>query len=182
MNDGGGGYLCLDLAPGPGGQVGQVIFCGRDSPRGKLLAPSLYWYLAFCATELEDGEYALNQFGAPHSEDGLSMVPISQAPPLSQKPPVSQSVLIERVANRTDKSIEEATLAVDATLAAIRNALSAGEEIRLVGFGAFWYHRIPAHTTTDYQTGAVIHVPTIQQVLFDAGEDLVAALTQNEAM
>jgi cell wall assembly regulator SMI1 len=52
------GYMkCLDLAPGAGGQVGQVIYwCHDDSSRG-LLAPSFTDWLAEFAAELEAGQY-----------------------------------------------------------------------------------------------------------------------------
>jgi len=76
MGDGCGDSLCLDLAPGPGGEVGQLIHWMHDAASRTLLSPSLEWYLAFFATELEDGEYFLNEFGEPESEDRLSLVRI----------------------------------------------------------------------------------------------------------
>lgn len=178
MNDGAGASLCLDLAPGPGGQVGQVIY--QDWELGTIgpLAPNLYWYLAFFATELEDGEYHINQFGTLASEDPLSTARITWAPPLPQASPLRQAVLIERVASRAGKSVEETASVVEAIFAVIREALVAGEEVRLVGFGSFYYSVFAAHIAIDPQTGAALHVPARRGVRFASGDDLQRAVAQ----
>lgn len=56
--DFGGAFLALDLAPGRGGQVGQVIELKDDDTR-VVLAPTLAAYLEELAEDLETGFYVL---------------------------------------------------------------------------------------------------------------------------
>jgi cell wall assembly regulator SMI1 len=52
--DGGGNHLMVDLAPPPGGAVGQVLVAGPDEDERRVLAPSITAYLtALLATELD---------------------------------------------------------------------------------------------------------------------------------
>lgn len=172
MDDSAGNSLCLDLVPGPGGQVGQVIFKDREGPAWGPFAPSLYWYLAFFATELEDGEYHLDQLGWPVNEDRLWMVPMTWAPPPPVVAPISQSDLIERVASRTGQRIEETALGVEAMLAVLREGLAAGEEVRLVDFGSFTYSGIAGYRVIDPQAGIIVPVPAPRKIGFDCGFEL----------
>lgn len=72
-----------------------------------LLAPSLWWYLAFFATEMEDGDYGLDRFGRPVSQERLSMVPIRLTSPEHLAIPVRTSQIIERVAHCLGTSVQE---------------------------------------------------------------------------
>lgn len=178
MSDGAGDYLCLDLAPGPGGDVGQVIYQGKETDGWGPFAPSLYWYLAFFATELEDGDYYIDVFGKPDSEARLSTVGVAWLPLPEKTGAVSQNDLIARVASRTGASIEDAAGVVEALFATIREALALGGEVRLVGFGSFGYVRMPEHTAINPPGGATFLVPARRQVHFASGDDLQRALMQ----
>ncbi len=178
MANGAGDYLCLDGAPGPGGDSGQVICQSKDAHARGPFAPSLSWYLAFFATELEDGDYNIDQFGRPDSEARLSTTPMAWLVPRPESTPINQSDLIARVASRTGKSVEETALVVEALLATIRDALAAGDELRLVGFGSFYYMRMPKITAINPPTGATFLVPARRQVRFVSGDNLQRALTQ----
>lgn len=46
IHDGGGNFIAIDLAPGPGGVAGQVIAMGRDETKVRRLAPDLSDFLA----------------------------------------------------------------------------------------------------------------------------------------
>ncbi|HEY6495035.1 MAG TPA: SMI1/KNR4 family protein [Trebonia sp.] len=50
--DGGGNSLAADMAPEPGGSVGQVIVTGPDEDRRRVLAPSVRALLRLCAGRL----------------------------------------------------------------------------------------------------------------------------------
>jgi cell wall assembly regulator SMI1 len=52
---GGVDYLCVDLDPAEGGQVGQVIYIDMEVQRGKVLAGSFRAWLSNFACELESG-------------------------------------------------------------------------------------------------------------------------------
>ena len=52
---------------------------------------------------------------------------------------MNKSELIAAVAESTELSKAAAGRAVDATLAAITEALSKGDQISFIGFGAFFY-------------------------------------------
>jgi cell wall assembly regulator SMI1 len=54
--NGGGDHLCLDLAPAPGGNPGQVIKVEHDRAERELLAPSFAAWLCGLADALEGGE------------------------------------------------------------------------------------------------------------------------------
>ncbi|GLY27903.1 SMI1/KNR4 family protein [Kineosporia sp. NBRC 101731] len=53
-SDGGGNFLAADLAPRPGGTVGQVIVIGRDEDLRRVLAPGLVELLRWCTERLGD--------------------------------------------------------------------------------------------------------------------------------
>jgi cell wall assembly regulator SMI1 len=55
--DGGGNHLMVDLAPPPGGTVGQVLVAGPDEDERRVLAPTLAAYLqALLDAELDEPE------------------------------------------------------------------------------------------------------------------------------
>ncbi|MEV0284002.1 MULTISPECIES: SMI1/KNR4 family protein [unclassified Kribbella] len=55
-----GSYLGLDLAPGPGGQPGQVINFGRDEDRKAVISRSMSDLLSFIASEARQGEFVVS--------------------------------------------------------------------------------------------------------------------------
>jgi cell wall assembly regulator SMI1 len=60
-DDGGGDYFCLDLAPGKGGTVGQVIVFFHDSDERRLIARSYTAWLEQLAKGLVSDKYALDE-------------------------------------------------------------------------------------------------------------------------
>ncbi|WP_344707602.1 SMI1/KNR4 family protein [Sphingomonas swuensis] len=59
--DGSGNHIGIDLAPWPGGRVGQVILFGRDEDVKVVLAPSLGRFLGWIADLLEGGNVRLGK-------------------------------------------------------------------------------------------------------------------------
>ncbi|MCA1995338.1 MAG: SMI1/KNR4 family protein [Coleofasciculus sp. S288] len=54
---------CLDLAPEPGGKVGQIIIIEWQEPTRAIVAPNFKTWLTEFATELEYGEYVFSENG-----------------------------------------------------------------------------------------------------------------------
>ena len=77
---------------------------------------------------------------------------------------IGKTDLIARLAKSTGKSQRETAEVVNATLDAIRDALKAGDEVRLVDFGSFAVKTAAARTVVNPQTRAKIHVPAKQWV------------------
>ena len=73
----GGDYLCVDLAPGPAGTVGQVFGWNHDDPVTSPMAPSLTAWLARIVTCVEAGEIIYNvgreEFLPFHSSTGFAL-------------------------------------------------------------------------------------------------------------
>lgn len=66
-HDGGGDHDCIDMDPGEGGSVGQIIEMWHDDADRPLKAPSFLSWLTACASGLEDGRFAW--------EEGSGFVP-----------------------------------------------------------------------------------------------------------
>jgi len=86
--------------------------------------------------------------------------------------------LIERVAQRSGKSVKETSTVVNATLETIREALKGGDEVRLTGFGSFGVRTRAAHKGVNPQTRARMQVPAKQRVRFSAGKGLSDAVAR----
>ncbi len=85
---------------------------------------------------------------------------------------IGKTELIRRVAQSSGKSNKETADLVNNTLDAIRDALKAGEEVRLVGFGSFSVKTTKARTGVNPQTRAKIQVPAKRRVRFSPGKEL----------
>jgi DNA-binding protein HU-beta len=86
--------------------------------------------------------------------------------------PVGRQDLIKRVATKSNKSIKETTAFMNATLETIRESLSGGDSVRLVGFGVFSVRERAASVRVNPQTRAKINVPARKVVKFTPGKDL----------
>ena len=86
--------------------------------------------------------------------------------------------LIERVAQRSGKSVKETSTVVNATLDTIREALTRGDAVQLTGFGSFGVRTRAAHKGVNPQTRARMQVPSKQHVRFSAGKDLSDAVAR----
>lgn len=98
--------------------------------------------------------------------------------------PVGRQDLIKRVATKSNKSVKESTVFVNATLDAIREALETGDAVRLVGFGVFSVKDTAASVRVNPQTREKINVPARKRVKFTPGKELndsVAGSASTEA-
>ncbi len=89
---------------------------------------------------------------------------------------VGKTEIISRLAQSTGKSQKETSEVVNATLDAVRDALKAGDEVRIVGFGSFSVKTAAARTGVNPQTRAKIQIPAKRRVRFSPGKELNEAV------
>lgn len=84
--------------------------------------------------------------------------------------------LIEAIAESANLSKADAGRALDATLAAITNALKNGETVTLVGFGSFEVRQREERQGRNPQTGEAITIKECKIPAFKAGKSLKDAV------
>ncbi len=92
---------------------------------------------------------------------------------------MNKQELIDAVAAGAGVNKTDASKTVQAVLDAITDAVSRGESVQLIGFGAFSQGQRAARTGRNPTTGAEIAIPAANTVKFTAGKafkDVVNAL------
>lgn len=89
---------------------------------------------------------------------------------------MNKKELIQKVAIETGLKRTKASLAVDAVLASIQQALQKGDNVQLIGFGTFEVRERSAREGRNLQTGEFITIPARKVPAFKAGKALKAAL------
>ena len=89
---------------------------------------------------------------------------------------MNKNDLVAVVADNAGLSKADAAKAVDAVVDGITDALKAGDDVRLVGFGTFLVSPRAASTGRNPRTGATIQIPASNQPKFKAGKGLKDAL------
>ena len=84
--------------------------------------------------------------------------------------------LVEAVAEKAGLTKADATRAIDATFAAITEALSKGDKIALVGFGTFAVSKREAREGRNPRTGETVKIAARNAVTFKAGAALKDAV------
>lgn len=85
---------------------------------------------------------------------------------------MNKTELIAQVAETAGLSKADAKKAVEATLAAITDALKKEDKVALIGFGTFSVATRAAHQGVNPATGAAITIAEKKVVKFKAGADL----------
>ncbi len=85
---------------------------------------------------------------------------------------MNKNDLIARVADLTDLSKVDMSSAVDSIFDAIEQALTAGDEVRLTGFGTFSVANRAASTGRNPRTGEPLQIPASIRPKFKAGKGL----------
>ncbi len=85
---------------------------------------------------------------------------------------MNKSDLVSAVTSTSGASKADAARAVDAVCNVITDALSRGEDVRLVGFGSFSVANRSARMGRNPRTGAPINIPASRQPKFKAGKQL----------
>ena len=85
---------------------------------------------------------------------------------------MNKSELVEKIAAGAGISKVDAKKALDATVAAITDALKKGDKVQLVGFGTFAVAEKPAREGINPATKEKIQIAAKKVVKFKAGADL----------
>jgi len=91
---------------------------------------------------------------------------------------VNKNDLVSEVANGASLSKADAARAVDAIFETIKNSLSVGGEVRIVGFGTFNVTHRRASQGRNPRTGERIMIPASVQPKFRAGKGLKEAVNR----
>lgn len=91
---------------------------------------------------------------------------------------MNKNDLVSEVANGASLSKADAARAVDAIFETIKNSLSGGGEVRIVGFGTFNVTHRRASQGRNPRTGEKIMIPASNQPKFRAGKGLKEAVNQ----
>jgi len=89
---------------------------------------------------------------------------------------MNKTQLVEKIAAGAGIPKTEAKKAIEATVAALKEALVAGEKVQLIGFGTFSVKERPAHAGVNPRTGEKKDIPAKKVAKFKAGAELAAAL------
>lgn len=89
---------------------------------------------------------------------------------------MNKTELIEKIATGSELSKADAKKALDATVAAIKDALVAGDKISLVGFGTFSVNERPAREGINPATKEKIQIAAKKVIKFKPGTELSEAI------
>jgi DNA-binding protein HU-beta len=89
---------------------------------------------------------------------------------------MNKNDLVDAVAERTGLARSDAARAIEATLAAVTDALKAGDTVALSGFGSFVAKTRAARTGRNPRTGESLAIPASRAPAFKAGKALKDAL------
>lgn len=84
---------------------------------------------------------------------------------------MNKAELIDRVREKTGMPRHKAKIAVESFVAAIKRSLESGNDVHIVGFGAFKVLSRRPRRGRNPRTGELIHVPAKKAVKFTAGKD-----------
>ena len=85
---------------------------------------------------------------------------------------MNKAQLVEEVSGEVGLTKKETQKVIDAVTETIRDSLSAGEKVSLVGFGTFQLANRKARTGRNPQTGQSIEIPAKKIPKFKPGKDL----------
>ena len=91
---------------------------------------------------------------------------------------VKKSDIADQVADRIGVSRADAGAAVEAVFDVVRDALARGEEVRIVGFGAFGTRNRPARPGRNPKTGESIEIRASTAPTFKPGKPLRDAVNR----
>ena len=91
---------------------------------------------------------------------------------------MNKTELVEKIAAGANLSKADAKKALDATVAALKDALVAGDKIQLVGFGTFSVNKRPAREGINPATKQKIAIAAKKVAKFKAGAELADAVNK----
>ena len=91
---------------------------------------------------------------------------------------MNKTELIEKIAAGAGLSKADAKKALDATVDAIKAALTSGDKIQLIGFGTFSVNERPAREGVNHRTGEKVTIAAKKVAKFKAGAELADAVNK----
>ena len=83
---------------------------------------------------------------------------------------MNKGELIKAMAEKAGFTNKDAAIAYDAFIAAVTDALKAGEKVNLVGFGSFEVKDVAAKTGINPQTKAPVEIPACKKPVMKFGK------------
>ena len=85
---------------------------------------------------------------------------------------MNKAQLIQKIAENGNMTKKDAEVALNAVVAAISDAVAAGEKVQVSGFGSFDVKARDARTGRNPKTGEAVEIPASKYVAFSAGSTL----------
>ncbi len=85
---------------------------------------------------------------------------------------MNKSNLVDEISNMSGLTKADSERALNALLNVTIEALKAGDEVAIVGFGSFCIKETAARNGRDFKTGKVITIPARKSVKFKPGKNL----------
>ncbi|HGJ5866146.1 MAG TPA: HU family DNA-binding protein [Arsenophonus nasoniae] len=89
---------------------------------------------------------------------------------------MNKTELINQIAEKADLTKKDAEKALNSFIETVTEALKAGDEVQLVGFGSFQMKQRAAREGRNPQTGKVIQIAAANVPSFKAGKTLKEAV------
>jgi DNA-binding protein HU-beta len=83
---------------------------------------------------------------------------------------MNKGELIKAAANKADFSVKDMTIAYDALLASITEALKAGEKVQIVGLGSIEIKEVAAKTGINPKTKEAVEIPASKKPVMKFGK------------
>ena len=85
---------------------------------------------------------------------------------------MNKAQLIQKIAENGNMTKKEAEVALNAVVAAIADAVAAGEKVQVSGFGSFDVKARDARTGRNPKTGEAVEIAASKRVVFTAAQAL----------
>jgi DNA-binding protein HU-beta len=89
---------------------------------------------------------------------------------------MNKSELVSAIAEKAGLTKAQSAAALDATVSAITEAMSKGDQVAIIGFGTFKVGERAARTGRNPQTGAEMQIPAAKVPKFTVGKTLKDAV------
>jgi DNA-binding protein HU-beta len=89
---------------------------------------------------------------------------------------MNKTELVDQIAASAEISKAAAARALDATVAAVKEALKQGDSVSLIGFGTFYVGERAARTGRNPRTGKTLEIKAAKAPKFRAGKGLKDAI------
>ncbi|MDD5868058.1 MAG: HU family DNA-binding protein [Succinatimonas sp.] len=91
---------------------------------------------------------------------------------------MNKSQLVESIAKKSGLTNKDSAAAVNAFLESVKESLSKGEAVTLIGFGSFLVRDRAARSGRNPRTGKVVDIPAVKVPAFKAGKPLKDAVNK----